>query len=144
MYYYLEMKNKYKKVFSISLEPGYRNYTVKDIIDLKGKNRLDKPVYSLVSFEGDWFKENLLQNLIIKNDLYTKGWFYQQCLKIGANDIIKLPDNFMIWDADMLPVNPWPVSDNKFALLQDNSGGNPEIVKKWEIWIKKVLTKVWF
>ena len=84
-------------------------------------------------------KENLLQNLIIKNDLYTKGWFYQQCLKIGANDIIKLPDNFMIWDADMLPVNPWPVSDNKFALLQDNSGGNPEIVKKWEIWIKKVL-----
>ena len=45
----------------------------------------------------------------------------------------------MIWDADMLPVNPWPVSDNKFALLQDNSGGNPEIVKKWEIWIKKVL-----
>ena len=82
-------------------------------------------------------KEKLLQNLIIKNDLYTKGWFYFSSAKIGANDIIKLPDNFMIWDADMLPVNPWPVSDNKFALLQDSSGGNPEIVKKWEIWIKK-------
>ena len=65
-------------------------------------------------------KENLLQNLTIKNDLYSKGWFYQQCLKIGANDIIKLPDKFMVWDADMLPVNPWPVSDNKFALLPED------------------------
>ena len=84
-------------------------------------------------------KENLLSDLIIKNKLYTKGWFYQQCLKIGANDVIKLPNKFMIWDADMLPVNPWPVADNKFALLQDSSGGNPEIVKKWKIWIKEVL-----
>ena len=34
------MKKKYKKVYSISLEPGYRNYTVKDLIDLKGKKKL--------------------------------------------------------------------------------------------------------
>ena len=34
------MKNKYKKVYSISLEPGYRNYTVRDLIDLKGKKKL--------------------------------------------------------------------------------------------------------
>ena len=31
------MVKKYKKVFSISLEQGYRNYTVRDLIDLKGK-----------------------------------------------------------------------------------------------------------
>ena len=31
------MKKKYKKVYSISQEPGYRNYTVRDLIDLKGK-----------------------------------------------------------------------------------------------------------
>ena len=34
------MKKKYKKVYSISLEPGYRNYTVRDLIDLKGKKKL--------------------------------------------------------------------------------------------------------
>jgi len=34
------MKKKLKKVFSINLEPGYRNYTVRDLIDLKGKKKL--------------------------------------------------------------------------------------------------------
>ena len=34
------IKKKYKKVYSISLEPGYRNYTVKDLIDNKGKKQL--------------------------------------------------------------------------------------------------------
>ena len=48
MYYYLVMKNKYKRVFSISLEPGYRNYTVKDIIDLKGKKKLSQILVSTV------------------------------------------------------------------------------------------------
>lgn len=33
------MSSKYKKVYSISLEPGYRNYTVRDLIDLKGKKK---------------------------------------------------------------------------------------------------------
>lgn len=33
------MKKKYKKVFSINLQSGYRNYTVKDLIDLKGKKK---------------------------------------------------------------------------------------------------------
>lgn len=36
------MVKKYKKVYSISLEPGYRNYTVKDLIDLKGKKKLSQ------------------------------------------------------------------------------------------------------
>ena len=34
------MKKKLKKIFSINLEPGYRNYTVKDLLDLKGKKKL--------------------------------------------------------------------------------------------------------
>ena len=42
------MKKKYKRVFSISLEPGYRNYTVKDIIDLKGKKKLSQILVSTV------------------------------------------------------------------------------------------------
>ena len=31
------MNKKYKRVFSINLQPGYRNYTVKDLQDIKGK-----------------------------------------------------------------------------------------------------------
>ena len=31
------MKKKLKKVFSLGLKPGYRNYTVRDLINLKGK-----------------------------------------------------------------------------------------------------------
>ena len=34
------MKNKYKKVYSLAHEAGYRNYTVKDLINLKGKKKL--------------------------------------------------------------------------------------------------------
>ena len=34
------MVKKLKKVFSLSLDPGYRNYTIRDIIDLKGKKKL--------------------------------------------------------------------------------------------------------
>ena len=34
------MKKNLKKVFSLSLQPGYRNYTVKDLIDLKNKRKL--------------------------------------------------------------------------------------------------------
>ena len=34
------MKKKYKRVYSISLEPGYRNYTVRDLIENKGKKQL--------------------------------------------------------------------------------------------------------
>lgn len=34
------MVKKLKKVFSLGLQPGYRNYTVKDLIDLKGIKKL--------------------------------------------------------------------------------------------------------
>ena len=34
------MNKKYKRVFSINLQPGYRNYTVKDLQDVKGKKKL--------------------------------------------------------------------------------------------------------
>lgn len=35
-----KMNSKYKKVYSLSLEPGHRNYTVLDLIELKGKKKL--------------------------------------------------------------------------------------------------------
>ena len=34
------MKQKYKKVYSLAHEPGYRNYTVRDLLELKGKKKL--------------------------------------------------------------------------------------------------------
>ena len=34
------MKKKYKRIFSINNDLGYRNYTVRDIIQLKGKRKL--------------------------------------------------------------------------------------------------------
>jgi len=34
------MKKNLKKVFSLSLQPGYKNYTVRDLIELKGKKKL--------------------------------------------------------------------------------------------------------
>ena len=32
------MKKKYKKVYSLAHQAGYRNYTVRDLLELKGKN----------------------------------------------------------------------------------------------------------
>ncbi|MDC0037405.1 3-methyl-2-oxobutanoate hydroxymethyltransferase, partial [Alphaproteobacteria bacterium] len=34
------MQKKYKKVFSLSLQSGYRNYTVRDLLESKGKKKL--------------------------------------------------------------------------------------------------------
>ena len=34
------MKKNLKRVFSINLQPGYRNYTVRDLLELKGKKKL--------------------------------------------------------------------------------------------------------
>ena len=34
------MKKNLKKVFSLGLHLGYRNYTVRDLIELKGKKKL--------------------------------------------------------------------------------------------------------
>ncbi len=40
------MIKKYKRVFSINLQPGYRNYTVKDLKDIKGKKKLTQILVS--------------------------------------------------------------------------------------------------
>lgn len=43
------MKKKFKKVFSINLESGYRNYTVKDLQDIKGKIKLTQILVTSVN-----------------------------------------------------------------------------------------------
>ena len=34
------MKKKYKKVYSLAHQAGYRNYTVRDLLNLKGRKKL--------------------------------------------------------------------------------------------------------
>ncbi|MGB0767277.1 MAG: DUF6492 family protein [Phycisphaeraceae bacterium] len=76
--------------------------------------------------------------------LYSPGWFYQQLLKLGAWDGIEgLSESYLVWDADLLPIETWPVLDAEgrpiYALLQHNSRGNPDIVGRWASWIREVL-----
>ena len=63
------MSKKYKRVYSISLEEGYRNYTVRDLIDLKGKKKLTQihvstPDEAIAAEEaiGDKSKPDLIIN----------------------------------------------------------------------------------
>ena len=42
------MSKKLKKVFSINLESGLRNFTVKDLIEIKGKTKLSQILVSNV------------------------------------------------------------------------------------------------
>ena len=55
------------------------------------------------------------------------GWWYQQIIKLGAlNQIKDLSDPFIVWDADLIPLQKWelyPTKENpyyKFAILQED------------------------
>ncbi|MEM6392485.1 MAG: hypothetical protein AAF797_06900 [Planctomycetota bacterium] len=89
-------------------------------------------------------KYDLAQVLDLEASLYPPGWFYQQLLKLGADEgIAGLSDAFLIWDGDLLAVDAWPaVHDDgrlAYAFLQDSSRGNADIVSRWERWIRTVL-----
>ncbi|MEM6458242.1 MAG: DUF6492 family protein [Planctomycetota bacterium] len=90
-------------------------------------------------------KDGLAAELDLEASLYPPGWFYQQLLKLGADDgIAGLTDWFLIWDSDLLPVATWPVLDPAdghpvYALLQDRGRGNSDIVDRWRRWIETVL-----
>lgn len=92
-------------------------------------------------------KVQICAELQLEKSLYQPGWFYQQLLKLGAAEGIQsLSEWYLVWDADLLPVNSWPIVQERnseisywFALLQHNQYGNNIIVDKWATWIKKVL-----
>tara|TARA_B100000989_G_scaffold295627_1_gene277089 strand:- start:598 stop:1566 length:969 start_codon:yes stop_codon:yes gene_type:complete len=88
-------------------------------------------------------KANIINKIKNNKPNYAPGWLYQQIIKLGSPDVINdLKNIFVVWDSDLLPVNSWPLVDNgkeKFALLQDNTSGNPEIINLWEKFIKQVL-----
>ncbi|MDJ0729623.1 MAG: DUF6492 family protein [Crocosphaera sp.] len=92
-------------------------------------------------------KDTICAELNLGKSLYNPGWFYQQLLKLGASEGIEnLSEWYMVWDSDLLPVNPWPLFrenqgtvQHTFALLQHNQWGNPQIVSTWDKWIRSVL-----
>ncbi|MFP4008101.1 MAG: DUF6492 family protein [Spirulinaceae cyanobacterium] len=89
-------------------------------------------------------KDALCAEIDLSESLYTPGWFYQQLLKLGAFEGIEnLSEWYMVWDSDLLPVAAWPLIDaegqHRFALLQHNQWGNPQIVSTWANWIRNVL-----
>lgn len=89
-------------------------------------------------------KDAICAEIDLSESLYTPGWFYQQLLKLGAFEGIEnLSEWYVVWDSDLLPVKTWPLIDaegkHRFALLQHNQWGNPQIVSTWADWIRQVL-----
>jgi len=88
-------------------------------------------------------REEIYGEMAEQPGLYKLGWFYQQILKLGADEGIPgLSEWFLVWDADMVPFDAWPVLDegkHKFALVQHKGSGNPMIVGQWHEWIKQIL-----
>ena len=93
-------------------------------------------------------KDQICAEIDLGQSLYTPGWFYQQLLKLGAYEgIDNLSEWYVVWDSDLLPVDPWDLIwrqdddtiQRSFALIQHNGWGNASIVSKWEKWIDSVL-----
>ena len=141
------------------LEGIYEKYKPKHIYVITSENEIkilkDKLNYwkikNLTLLDEDNFFLNIYS--LTKNDIvsqitqnklnYTPGWLYQQIIKLGANDAIdQLDEVFVVWDSDLLPVRSWPILDEKkekFALLQDKSYGNQDILNSWKNLIINVL-----
>ncbi len=102
---------------------------------------------SFFSQKNGLTKDEICAEIDLGQSLYTPGWFYQQLLKLGANEGIEdLNEWYMVWDSDLLPVATWDIFSEKngkinhnFALLQHKNWGNNSIVSKWEIWIESLL-----
>ena len=66
-------------------------------------------------FQGELTRDRITSETIWgKDTLYKPGWIYQQILKLGAAEAIpELSDWYLVWDSDMLPVDPWPILRSK-------------------------------
>ena len=141
------------------LEGIYEKYKPKHIYVITTENEIkilkDKSNYwkikNLTLLDEDNFflnkygltKNDIVSQITQNKPNYTPGWLYQQIIKLGANDAIdQLDEVFVVWDSDLLPVNSWPILDEKkekFALLQDKSYGNQDILNSWKNLIINVL-----
>ena len=141
------------------LEGIYEKYNPKHIYVITSENEIkilkDKLNYwkikNLTLLDEDNFflnkygltKNDIVSQITQNKPNYTPGWLYQQIIKLGANDVIdQLDEVFVVWDSDLLPVKSWPILNEKkekFALLQDKSYGNQDILNSWKNLIINVL-----
>jgi len=141
------------------LEGIYEKYKPKHIYVITSENEIkilkDKLNYwkikNLTLLDEDNFflnkygltKNDIVSQITQNKPNYTPGWLYQQIIKLGANDAIdQLDEVFVVWDSDLLPVRSWPILNEKkekFALLQDKSYGNQDILNSWKNLIINVL-----
>ena len=88
-------------------------------------------------------KADIVSQITQNKPNYTPGWLYQQIIKLGADDVInEIDEVFVVWDSDLLPVKSWPLFEEKkekFALLQDKSHGNQDVLNSWKNLITNVL-----
>ena len=141
------------------LEGIYQKYKPKQIFVVTSKNEIkilkDKSknwkIKNLTLLDEDNFflnkygltKTDIVSQITQNKPNYTPGWLYQQIIKLGADDVInEIDEVFIVWDSDLLPVKSWPLVDKKkekFALLQDKSYGNQDVLNSWKNLIKNVL-----
>ena len=89
-------------------------------------------------------KQDLADALDGALPLYPPGWYFQQLLKLGAHEGIRgLSDDYLVWDADLLSIEPWPLFDADgtpaFALLQHKDHVPASNHDRWARWIRDVL-----
>ncbi len=108
---------------------------------IKNLTLLDEEIFFLQKY--GLTKADIVSQITQNKPNYTPGWLYQQIIKLGADDVInEIDEVFVVWDSDLLPVKSWPLFDEKkakFALLQDKSHGNQDVLNSWENLIKSVF-----
>ena len=113
-----------KKVFSINLEPGYRNYTVRDLIDLKGKRKLTQILVSSPE-EASAAQEAKIDLLLVRpsNDLRkireaASKTFMTVAIPFinysSKNDIVKKALELVEIGADSIHCGSWNLNFMKY------------------------------
>ena len=138
----ISQKYKPKQIYIVTSDHEIKIFKDKsNSWDIENLTLLDEDNFFLNKY--GLTKKDIVSQITQNKPNYSPGWLYQQIIKLGASDVIdELEDVFLIWDADLLPVKSWPILDEKkekFALLQDKSYGNQDVLNSWKNLIINVL-----
>ena len=138
----ISKKYKPKQIYVVTSDHEIKTFKDKsNSWDIRNLTLLDEDIF--FSNKYSLTKKDIVSQITQNKPNYSPGWLYQQIIKLGASDVIdELEDVFLVWDADLLPVKSWPILDEKkekFALLQDKSYGNQDVLNSWKNLIINVL-----
>ena len=138
----ISKKYKPKQIYVVTSDHEIKTFKDKsNSWDIENLTLLDEDNFFLNKY--GLTKKDIVSQITQNKPNYSSGWLYQQIIKLGASDVIdELEDVFLVWDADLLPVKTWPILDEKkekFALLQDKSYGNQDVLSSWKNLITNVL-----